>query len=311
MSAALSPERLRSQRTNPVVLKTKLATLRSHSPCVLVVVLEGQEDLTVYEIWIKRLADKLKWEPIIAHGKGNVLIFRDLVRRDKTGLGICTYFIVDHDYDGLRFATDDNDIYVLPAYSIENYLTDAEVFDSFLRTDLQVVGDPEVRTVLLERFKHLERLFIDAIMPACVSLYGARNESVGNVVINERVQDFIEIDINNVQVRPGTNIDHMIRSDSPISHEGRVQGRAFFGTCNPHFWIRGKFVLHFYKSICELFYEDRRSLAPTLFSERVQVRSYAPISVDFRSLAPKSALPEGLKEKIEKWVSACAERCAS
>jgi len=311
MSAAVSPDGLRGQRKNAAVLKVNLARLRERSPCVLVVVLEGKDDLSVYEAWIKRVADPLEWEPIIAHGKRNVLEFRELVRRDQTGIGICTYFIVDHDYDGLRGAANDDDIYVLPAYSVESYLTEAKVFDSFLRTDLHVVGDPEERAVLLDRFKMLESSFIDAIKPACAKLYGARNEKVGNVIIEENIGEFIEICRDAVKIRAGVDIGSVVRTDLPVSADGCAQGAAFLECPNPRIWIRGKFVFYFYKKVCELFYEDRRSPVPFMFAEQGRYLNYTPASFDFYSLAAKSALPEGFLEKIDEWVMACGENCVA
>lgn len=305
MRDASAADALRSQRKNVSVLKVNLARMRERSPYSLVIVMEGKDDLPVYEAWLKRIQDGLKWEPMIAQGKGKVLEFRDLIRRDKTGIGACTYFIVDHDYDGLRSSVEDDDIYVLPAYSVENYLTAAEVFDSFLRTDLHVVGDPVDRAPLVERFVDLEHSFVAAILPACIKLYGARNERVGNVTIDERVGGFIDIDVEKVQVRSGADVGDMVRSDLPISAGGYADGADFLNRPNVRLWIRGKFLIYFYKKICGLFYKDRCSVTPILFSEQAHGLRYAPASVDFRSLAAKSPLPVGLKEMVCMWSAAC------
>jgi len=308
MNAAVSPDGLRGQRKNAAVLKADLARLRERSPFILVVVLEGKEDLPVYEAWIRRVSDNLEWEPIVAHGKGSLLEFRELVRRDQTGIKACTYFIVDHDYDGLRSADDDDDIYVIPAYSIENYLTDSRVFDSFLRTDLHIVGDPGVRAFLLDKFLELEAAFIELIKPACIRLFGARNERVGNVIIDERIGNFINITVGSVSLMPNADIYSIVSTEIPVSDEGCLRGSEFFDRRVERDWIRGKFIWFFYKKMCDIFYDDRRSIAPTLFAEQGRGLSYTPASIDFRSLAAKSALPDGFSQRINDWVAACGTR---
>lgn len=304
-----SPEMLRAHRSNPSVLKAELAKLRERSPCAIVVVIEGKEDLPVYEVWFKRIIDDFLWEPILSSGKKNLLEFRELVHRDMTGMKACTYFIVDHDYDGLRGFAGGDDIYVLPAYSVENYLADESSFESFLRADLHVVGDPALRATLLEKFESLRVQFLDAMLGACIKLYGAKNESVGNVQIDDGVGAIVDVGLHGVTVYPEKSSQDLVRTDREISSAGIDSGLDFFASSDKRLWIRGKFLLVFFKSACNLFFEDRRAPNPTLFSGTASNLAFTPGSLDFRSLAGRSRVPAGLREVASSWMERCRKEC--
>jgi hypothetical protein len=91
MRHEVSPETLRGQRNSPAVLKIRLAQIRESSPCTVVIVVEGRDDVAVYDIWIKLAVGTFVWEPLVAHGKEGVLAFRDLLLRDKMKLLPCTF----------------------------------------------------------------------------------------------------------------------------------------------------------------------------------------------------------------------------
>ncbi|MGH8128510.1 MAG: DUF4435 domain-containing protein [Gammaproteobacteria bacterium] len=286
-----------------------MARIRERSRCLVVIVLEGKDDLSVYEIWLKRISEGFKWEPMIAHGKRNLLDFLDIVRRDRTQIGICTYFITDHDYDGLRSRELGNDVYVLPSHSTENYLTGEDVFGSLLRTEMQVLGDPGLHEALMQRFRDWERDFIELMRAPCAKLFGACNEKVGNVVIDDSLGDFISIDCSGVKQRDTANLDTVVRTDHLISAFALQRGFEFLNRPDCRYWIRGKFMYYFFRCIFEMCFADRRSEHPIFFPERAYGLGQSPSAIDYRSLAGRSALPAGLRDRVRDWVERCTRAC--
>lgn len=231
-----------------------------------------------------------------------------MLRNDTTGMAICTYFIVDHDYDGLRGFTDGEELYLLPAYSVENLLVDSRVLDSYLRTELRVISDPDERQKILELYSVARENFQGLVRECCIRLYGARNESVGNVCIRD-VGDAVFIEDGELIVKGGPWLARLVSTDSEVSAEGIAAGEAFFCDRGEDAWVRGKFLLDFFKDFCRVLYADRVSETPKLFSGPMADKSLSVAGLDIRNLASKSSIPDGLPDALCRWAGRCSERC--
>jgi len=306
----LHPDQLREQRTNPSVLKVALAKLRERHRCRIVVVIEGKDDLPIYENWFGRIRENYEWEPLVAKGKKLALEFRDLLKRDRTGLAVCTYFIVDHDYDALRGRDSGDDVFVVPAYSVENFLVEDRVLESYLRTELRVIADPAKRDFIVGLYRRARDEFIELVKPACEILYGARNEKVGNIRVGD-VGVALFLENGEIVVRRGGWVDRLVSSDLPVSEEGIVRAQLFFESRELLLWIRGKFMLDFFRSFCEVLYSDRVSEEPKIFDAPISDRALSAASLDLRNLVPKARIPEGLSDALHRWERNCAESCTS
>ncbi len=309
MKKDVSPEYLRENRGTPSVLKAKLSTFRERHPCNLVVVLEGPDDLVVYEIWLERLAPGIEWEPLVANGKKKSLDFYDIVMRDTTGIGTCTYFIVDHDYDGIRGRSRSEKVYVLPAYSIENFLVDNQVVESILRTDLRALAEPDVRAEILRIYTNLRTQFIAELQKVGIILYGARNEKVGNVVVDESVMACFSLTLDGLNVVNQEKLDALVRTEQAVSKEGMASGEEFMSCNDGALWTRGKYLFSFYRAFLNLIYADRRSDEPRFFAERLANPRENPSAFDLGLLASRSPLPAGLREAIARWDRECESEC--
>ncbi len=308
--SATDPDSLRSERKNVSVLKVSLARLRERHRCRIVIVLEGKDDLPVYETWIKRLDERFEWEPLVANGKSKSLEFRELLHRDRTGLSVCTYFIVDHDYDGMRGHPVTDDLFLLPAYSVENYLIHESVLESYLRTELRLIGVPDERDRVVSHYIAARDEFMESVREPCECLFGARNEKVGNVRVGE-VKSTVTISEKQISAPGGAWLDNLVSTEFPISTAGLQRGHDFLAEREAALWIRGKFMIDFFRDFCELLYQDRKSERPLLFDERASDTSLSVASLDLRNLAAKSPMPEGLREALVRWESDCREKCAA
>lgn len=296
----IAPESLRSQRTNPAVLKAQLATLRERLPNTVVIVVEGKGDLAVYEVWIRRACGGISWEPLVATGKANVLAFRELIRRDCTGLDSSTYFIVDHDYDALREMPDGSDIFVLPAYSVENFLTDVCVFESFLKVDLGVVGADGDRTLACSEFSRLERRFIDVCRKPCAKLFAAVTSLSADIKVNP-IRKFVDVTLDEITVVTGGDASDAVMVGNEVPDEGVRDGQQFLAGADARFWIRGKYMLFFFRKVCQLFYDDRIAGNPRYFSKSGHGLHFSVATLSLETLAARSALPDGFRDTLLRW----------
>lgn len=299
---------LRKQRDNPSVLKTKLATIRSKSKCLLVFVMEGEGDLPVYEVWISRVLGQRHWEPLPARGKTKLLEFRQMLGRDQSGLDVCTYFIVDHDYDGLRGGLASDDTYVLPGHSAENFLVTEDVVDSILRSDFGMSGQLTERESILGAFAAARSDFIDAFLPACKRLWAG----VGIDLESVRVRDTtagVEVLTNGIRLSDPDALAAVVEMRGELPQERIEAAGAFFASREPEKWIRGKFAIKFMSAWFSALVADRRSEQPTLFPRRDSAQALPSAALDVRNLAGRASPPEGLLEFLRNSAASCRQNC--
>jgi len=302
-----APE-LRLQRERPSVLKLQLSHLRSKHQCALVFVLEGREDLRAYESWLQRGTPEVKWEPLVANGKRNTLPFLDMMRRDATGLSVCTYFIVDHDYDGLDGRRHGSDVYVLSAHSIENYLTHEQVVASLLRTEFRLLGEPDVRDWLLGLYEKSRGEFMCAVRVACVTLCATRRTSCGSVDIRENCMDFVSVTPGSVTVKDAAGLEALVTTEQTLVEADLAAADEFFDD-NEALWIRGKYLAAFFRAWISTLMEDRQSDTPLFFKDASRGHVLSGGWNEVGSLAAKSPIPSGLIEFVRNAAAECLDIC--
>ena len=307
----ISADYLRGERSRVAVLKAELARIRSKEKCLFVLVLEGQDDLPVYEAWINRIDPSLRWEPIIAKGKKNSLLFREMMLRDQTGASVCTFFVIDHDYDGLREYVLDESIYVLPAYSIENFLTQPTVVESILKVDLRLVGDLELRNSILEKYIVVQNGFMLVMRPLCERLFAAKRCDVGNIDINEECLRPLRVSIDAIEVNDIEAFERLVVCDGEIDQLSLNSAREYFESLDLALWIRGKYLHKLLKKWVSMVHEDISS-ANSLLTPGGRGRTpLNPGFMDISALASKSPLPPGFDGFIARAAKRCKSTCVS
>lgn len=305
----ITEEYLRSQRDRPVVLKTELAKMRSANRCALVFVIEGKEDLPIYEIWLRRAYPELRWEPLVARGKRNLLEFRKMMHRDATGLRICTYFVIDHDYDGMRGYDDADDIYVLPAYSVENYFIDDEIIDAILRSDFRIVGDIELRRKIVGKYRIALEALMKEVLPACVTLFAAKNCACGNINIDENYIRNVRVDLDTVVVEAADAFGRIVTTEQEVGAADRARAKLFFDASPHTSWIRGKFLFAFAKKWVARVHEDVRHGGKGELGYTLDSGPFNPAAMDVRAFAARSSIPAGLTEFVRRCEKDCIGKC--
>lgn len=293
---------LRKNRKNAVVLKTELAILRNREPDCTAIVFEGKPDAIVFEVWINRVNSEFEWTSLIADGKGNLLNFRAMLGRDMTGLADGTYFIIDCDYDELRAFLPGDDIYVLPAHSIENILASPGSMDRLIRSSLTFPGGRESRALAISAFMDRRREFMELLVPICGAMLAASRSGNTNIQIDENVGKYISIDLHSITIKSGVELS-MIAHFSNIPSEDLISnGIKELKARGLELWIRGKFLHYLFRKFCDLLEADMRSPQPSLFPAQ-HLGSFNAQHLDLPHLAALSELPIGLNDAVARWAN--------
>jgi len=203
----------------------------------------------------------------------------------------------------------DDGIYVLPAYSIENYLALEGVFGAFLKLSLQIPGGGAARNGAVDRFRILREQFVQLIAPCCAKLLAAKGHDVGNIMIDDNLEKYFEISIDGVRARGGMSIDNIIKTDRDIPTPTDQPWLTFLAGRDIIMWIRGKFLMHFFCRACLVFFEDCCSARPSCFPEQRRGVKFDPSSLDFGVLATRSPIPPGFGDVVQRWISRCNHDC--
>lgn len=293
---------LRKNRKSAVVLKTELAILRNREPDCTAIVFEGKPDAIVFEVWINRINSEFEWTTLIAEGKGNLLNFRAMLGRDVTGLADGTYSIIDCDYDELRAFQPGDDIYVLPAHSIENILTAPESIDRLIRSSLTFPGGRDSRALAIKAFRDRREEFMELLLPLCGAMLAASRAGNTNIQVDESIGKHISIHLQSVTIKNGSEL-------SMIAHFSQLPPEDLTFHCinelrarGLELWIRGKFLHYFFRKFCDLLEADMRSSQPSLFPAQ-HLGSFNKSHLDPPHLAALSALPIGLSDAVARWAN--------
>ncbi len=291
---------LRNQRKSATVLKTELAVLRDREPASPVIVIEGKGDVSVFEVWINRSSYEFEWTPIVAEGKGNLLKFRRMLSRDVTGLSKRIYFIVDCDYDGLRGQPEDENIYVLPAHSIENILVSKETLDRLVRSSLLLPGGAFTRAPIVDAFMHRRTETMELLLPICGTMLAAARLGDNNIQVDENLNKYLSVSVDSVIPRPGSQLGSIIKLSGEVSLEQINESIVELRNKGLENWIRGKFLYSFFRRYCASVEQDIKHPSPRLLPAPHNA-SFKPNDFELTRLASLSPIPRGLPEAISRW----------
>lgn len=303
-------ERLRQARQVPAVLKTKLATLRSTHPDILVFAFEGIDDKGVYYHWIKRVQPEFIYEPFVCNGKRQVLEFKQSLDCDLGGLDRGVYFFVDRDFDDLRGVQQDESIYMTATYSFKNHLVCETVLDELLKNELHCHGEPVCRHLVIEAFKSQYSEFLKITREVNKRIYFARRCSINEV----KKVTWRAGHLANIQLMTVSPVDVLPESlvkleREPLAPEYAEHEPSFNGL-DSRMRFRGKFALLLFRKWLGLLVADRKSpesiLFPGLDREGLVVRDVPTLD----SMAARAIMPPCLADFIRSIVFPPAAPCS-
>ncbi|MEO3713070.1 DUF4435 domain-containing protein [Roseateles flavus] len=280
-------------------MKSKLAGIRSHCRDCIVFAFEGIEDKTIYFHWLRQINPGMKYEFLVCSGKAQVLEFRELLRRDLTGLRDSIFFFVDRDFDDLRGVEFGDDIFMTETYSIENQLVCHKVLEGIMNVDLHCHGEPECRRTVLRKFDELYDSFLSITEALNRRIFLARTLSIRNSKpFPDKIRLLANVELLHVS---STDLDPMqivVLDREPTEQEVSAHEDAF-KTLNRRDRYRGKFALLFFQRWLELLGEERNKPDSEIF-KGLERKNTANGRLSLDSLAAKSVPPEGFKNFIDR-----------
>ncbi|WP_081466310.1 DUF4435 domain-containing protein [Ramlibacter tataouinensis] len=292
-------QEMRDSRERPTVLKIKLATLRAQLPDVLVLAFEGIDDKVIYYHWLKQVAPFLTYEFIVCKGKGKLLEFRELLKRDRAELYKSVYFFVDRDFDGLRGHPDGPDVYITDAYSVENYLVCKEVLAGVLAVEIDCHGQPACRQAVLEKFDEVYDAFLVVTREVNKRIFLARRIGISRKEPwPEKLNSLAKVQLVTVE-SSGVAPEALVVLDREPTGDEITLLQSEFDALDPRQRYRGKFAYMFLKRWLQLLAADRNSEASVFFAGLDKEGEVAQGHVPLDSLAAKSSAPPSLKHFID------------
>lgn len=291
-------ERARSGRQSGAVLKVSLSNIRSRDRSIPVFVFEGQGDFGPYRVWIGRIRDGLKYVPLNARGKRQVLEFRARLQADTGNLKQGVYFFVDHDFDGLQGHAPGPDLFCIDSYSIENYLVSAEVVRSILIEEFRCSAIEDECDKVVRIFDDVARQFLQCMRAANRRMFFGTRLGIRGSGVEEALSRYVEIGLTEVRL---TCTDQDLQALIPLEREPAPEEidllAAEFDALDPRTGYRGKFIIGFLLRWLELLAEERRRSDKGVFSTTFDVKfSTQKLSMD--SLAGRSEIPKGLRSFV-------------
>lgn len=290
-------EQMRSARKGSSVLKLNLVSLRSSLPTMPIFAFEGKDDKSAYFHWTRRVRHDLEYHPFPCDGKEQVLLLRDVVERDMSGLSRSVYFFVDRDFDDLRGQQESKNIFMTDAYAIENYLVDEDVLNELLKNEfnchLEISNANDIKLV----FRKLYERFLELTYQINLHLFVIRKLGLKlTCPLPEKITKIVEISLDDVKYK-NCELISLVRSEREISLDEINFYRDEFNNLTPALRYRGKFAMMFFMKWLEELASDYNNENSRFFKKIPNTKvHYQKITID--SLASKSKLPTGFIDFI-------------
>lgn len=288
---------MREARDSPAVHKASLAALRAHKPNAVAFACEGVDDKKVYFHWTRNLNIKFGYEFIVCNGKEKVLKFRELLRRDVTGLNKDVYFFVDKDFDGLKGYAAGPDIYLTETYSFENALVAPEVLRDILAVDMHCHSEPQIRDSVIKKFEEIYSSFLDVTRAHNHRIYLARRLGINSKPLPDKLNKLATVSLLKVEFAEKSANEVIVLDREPSQPEVDLH-EVDFCSLEPKRDYRGKFALLFFARWLELLGKDRNSEESNLFRGVMKPSASATIQYSLDSIASRSLPPDSFKEFI-------------
>jgi hypothetical protein len=265
-------DKMRASRQSAHTFFTAYLNLRSRvGQNKLIAILEGREDIPVYDTWISRELFNEVMEPLSVNGKSNAIEISNIIHRSMECKRDKVIICLDYDFDGLSGFAVSEKTYVTSTYSIENLLISEHSMDRVLVRNFDVNGDEyQCRQEVIKLF--LDRLneFNEIMLAPNAHVRFARLIHAPCPGIPNGVEDFVEITLNAVTSLKDFSDSQACVSTlklgvSPTKEEIETHV-SFLRASNLTLSGRGKFLLDFFRRFIALLYTDRKQIKPVVFA---------------------------------------------
>lgn len=291
-----------SNRDSPARQKIKLAEFRAKYPEGLIFSVEGVDDKQVYFHWIRSIAPDLQYEMHICGTKDDALKLLDALRRDQTDLAKDVYFLLDNDFDGLKGREPGPEVFLTPAYSIENYLVCINVLDDVLRVELHCHGEPQCRANVREAFSKIYTQFLEVTKSLNWRIYLARRAKIRQVgALPSKLSEIAVVSLLEVAASDTAAGDAVVLEREPSAVEIEHH-KPDFDSLIPQMNYRGKFAFQFFQRWLRLLASDRCSEQSRLFGKTISALSPTN-NFTLDMMASRSRPPRELNDFLQHFVA--------
>jgi hypothetical protein len=250
---------IRKKRHEGIVGYHRFLKLYSKYKDAPICFVEGKDDEAYYNFRVELLCDGILPGFVICEGKDGVLNTYDkLIEHNK--INDKYMFFVDRDFDN---PVCNNDIYVTPLYSIENFYTTLKAFKKIIKLFFKIdETDPDFdRCIKLyeERKKEFYNcsLLLNAWIACQADLWKQGIESKYNLdKIN--LKELIIINLNEVKQNYSLESLENLFPEAPKIEREKINRKIHEYKSNPEFLSRGKFEIEFLIEFLELLLSEIR-----------------------------------------------------
>ena len=290
---------MRERRSSASRIKLEISKLRAEVPNRLVFVFEGKDDKFAYRSWIKRCSDELRYEPIIAEGKRNVLSVRKMILRDLTGSFGNVYFVIDRDFDDYQGEHVDNTLFCTDRYSVENYLVEHDVVDNVLCDNFHCHGNWEQRRIVLASFESALQDFNSLCKDVNERLFYARRLGIRIISGIPEISSCVKVELSSCIRRDDRSAKDFLPLEREPTEQEIVGLAEEFASFEPRARYRGKFLMEFFKKWLRHIAADSSAEVRELFKEPVRPPVDANV-LTIGMLAVHSSMPATLPEFVRR-----------
>lgn len=248
---------LRAARSSAHVSMSEYIKLRARCGTGVVLVFEGKQCPAVYIGWLNALFRKCGAVAgqIIARGKRNVLLLRELILRNAASKGDQNFYFVDRDYDVEPKQGSLTDVYVTRGYSIENELANWSAVESLIRAHFDIAdeGDNEAVGEIARWYASLFGVYTAASREMHKVVYVCRTSLIP-CLPGDDAFDFISVDWERGVAAPRyQSLDDLfkilkIEQNQWETVKSKLVARREFDALDPLMDWRGKFHFSFLKA---------------------------------------------------------------
>lgn len=210
--------------------------------------------------------------------------------------------LIDRDLSGIideSIMPESENIYITDGYSIENSIVNDK---TFYRTLTELCCFEEFDDIskknLLNSFNTQLNKFCKEMIIIMSWIVCWQKNNLNPKLQNIKIKNLYRISFNNIELKHG-NVSEFIHEQCKISYDKSIfeDELKCLISKNPNKYIRGKYLLEFFKIYCKIITEEYKNITNIQFS-----RLGKAVKLDFSDIAHVSKCPKSLKKFIDNTV---------
>ncbi|PXX98599.1 DUF4435 domain-containing protein [Halomonas sp. LBP4] len=273
-----------------------------NNPEALFCIYEG-EDAKYYGVRIDVYCRFEKRIQVPCKGKDDVLRLFERVAKDETLNKAYTAFFVDHDYDGVSERHKNENLYVTPCYSIENFYVTEEAFRNIIVDEFGVseFQEDQEADILVDNYSRCVRELVSEVkqLNAWLALQVERGSKLN--VNNVKLTEFVDVGLHGVERK--YSLESLLvtfpEAKEVSLEEVKEKERELerFGLMNSS---RGKFLLEFLRLYMMEMKSDLVRKEPQFFPRTRKIKFNLTRYNVLSELSQYAVTPNCLKEFLGK-----------